>query len=313
MVSFIKKIFLFLFIYSFVFTVVLLSILFFFKKIELPPPNLTDSFSYNEKLHFLRQSKVKPEVIVLGSSMALNNINSYTLIKRTKCNSFLNLSSWGMNLKDDFELLMLIKNKYPLKKIILVSNYVDFCSKDKKIKTNLIQGYLKNGNALLTHILSFNFSYYYLNKQYVSYVRHHENHYESLAFDDFGTVNFERKKFNINKKRFNSYFSMKIIGNQYIYLDKIIEYCRENNIKFYFMLTPIREGLYKKLTSYQKKIINKHVLKINQLMKKGTFNFYNSYENTWSDSLFVDGIHFNKDGAIKFTNKSFDFFDFKQN
>lgn len=108
MVSFFKKNLSFLFVYSLLFTTVLVIVLFLKKKIELPPPNLTDSFSYNEKLFFLSQSDLKPEVIVLGSSMALNNINSNALIKRIKSNRVLNLSSWGMNLKDDFELLMLI-------------------------------------------------------------------------------------------------------------------------------------------------------------------------------------------------------------
>lgn len=184
-----------------------------------------------------------------------------------------------------------------------------FVQKIKKIKKNLINMFLKTKSLYSTHFFTFDLSYYFVNRQYVSYARHQKNHYESLTFDKYGTVNFDSKKFKIDKKRWSSLFSMKIVDSQYVYLNKIIEYCKKNKIKFYFMLTPIREGLYNNLTLSEKKTTNRHILKLHQLLKKDSLNFYNLYKNKWSDSLFVDGIHFNNDGAVRFTNKSFDFFD----
>src|SRR5882762_5458526 len=62
---------------------------------DLPGPNLSNSFSLNEKLLFLRKHSGKKNILAIGSSMALNNLHSETIVNILNDTSYINAASWG--------------------------------------------------------------------------------------------------------------------------------------------------------------------------------------------------------------------------
>ena len=80
------------------------------KKFDLPF-RFSNSISYDVKLNFLNKHKnllKNSKTIVIGSSMALNNIDSKYLEKTEKFEKTVNLSSWGLQVSEVFQLLKII-------------------------------------------------------------------------------------------------------------------------------------------------------------------------------------------------------------
>src|SRR3954462_10877396 len=65
---------------------------------DFPAPALSDSYSLNEKIEFLRTTEKNIPTLAIGSSIALNNLHSETVAKRIPGGKFVNASSWGMNM-----------------------------------------------------------------------------------------------------------------------------------------------------------------------------------------------------------------------
>ncbi len=273
---------------------------------DIPPPKFTSSFSFNDKLEFSRNKKV--DILSIGSSMTLNNLSSKIVMDRLKSKSYLNLSSWGVKLKTDFDLLKIqTKIKKP-KSLIFVSNIIDFTAKGKndldenEYKINKIVEYLMSTKSIFYHLEYFNLKYYFreslLKKEYKS----GRNFSMTLKYDDNGGIQIDSKNFQYNLQRWNNSFIEEPENIYYIYLDSISNYCKENNIQFFFFQSPTRE---KTLIKKDSEILLTHCKKVENIVCNRGGNFVNSNERKWDDSFFIDGIHLNGDGADQFTTYCF--------
>lgn len=275
---------------------------------DLPAPNLSNSYSYNEKMEFLQKNKINLDIIAIGSSMTLNNLNSKIITKRLKSDSYINTASWGMSIKDNFLLLKTLSDLHTPKTLIVCSNILDFQQKEKNVKYPILKHYLTSNKVYLalTIIQTFSLEYYIKNLSYAKKVRSCKNNYEFLKFDKFGGVNFDNKDFQINENRWNQHFvNKKTIDFQYSYLDSISTFCKNKNIKLYFFQSPIRNGLYSKLNKKEIYHLQSHINKIKVILKKDSHLFVNSNNIKWNDNLFVDGIHLNTKGSKLFTEYCF--------
>src|SRR3982751_6326885 len=75
---------------------------------DFPAPALSDSYSLNEKIEFLRTKEKDIPILAIGSSIALNNLHSETIAKNITGKKFLNAASWGMNMGDNYSLLKVL-------------------------------------------------------------------------------------------------------------------------------------------------------------------------------------------------------------
>jgi hypothetical protein len=273
---------------------------------DIPAPKFTSSFSFNDKLEFSRNKKV--EILSIGSSMSLNNLSSKIVVDRFNSMSYLNLSSWGIKLKTDFDLLKIQTKIQKIKSLILVSNIIDFTviGKDElnenELNVNDIENYLKSYDDLKYHLEYFNLRYYFKESLLKKGYKIGRNFSMTLNYDEFGGALVEPEKFQYNKERWNSSFIKKIDLKYYTYLDSISNYCKVNNIQFFFFQSPTRE---KVLNQNSKRILQKHCEKVEKIILKSDGCFVNSNESKWNDSLFIDGIHLNKNGADQFSNYCF--------
>ena len=274
---------------------------------DIPPPKFTSSFSFNDKLEFSRNKKV--DILSIGSSMNLNNLSSKIVINRFKSRSYLNLSSWGLKLKTDFDLLKIQTKIQKPKSLIFVSNIIDFTNREKdelnenEYDNQEIEKYLTTHNSMFYHLEYFNLKYYFrgclLRKGYKS----GRNFYLTLQYDDHGGTPIDPKKFQYNIERWNNSFTKPPNEKYYNYLDSILNYCKLNNIQFFFFQSPTRK---KTLIKNEKEILLNHCKKVENIVcEKGGF-FVNSNDEKWDDSLFIDGIHLNENGADLFTTYCFD-------
>jgi hypothetical protein len=66
---------------------------------QLPAPWISDSMAFNEKARWLNQHLARdsaPDVLVIGSSMGLNNLSGLAIQRELGVRSVVNASSWGL-------------------------------------------------------------------------------------------------------------------------------------------------------------------------------------------------------------------------
>ncbi len=307
---FLKSLLLFSF---FLLTIIVIDLLFFCYKNDItqndiPALNFSDSYSFNEKIRFIKTLNKEDSIFVFGSSMSLNNLHSQTVLNNFNCQHYLNTSSWGMTMCDNYRLLKSLSTIYKIKKILMVSNIVDFKLTDKKINFEYMESYLNSNylNTIYRIADNFDLNYYMENAIFAKKARACLSEYWYLKFDKCGTINLNLKPDDIDKKRWNNdYLNENGSKTQYKYLDSISNYCKNNKIELIIFQSPLREGIMQNLNQTKMYTLNNHINKVDSILKINHQVFVDSNNSFWPDSLFADAIHFNKGGAKLFTEFCF--------
>ncbi len=276
---------------------------------DIPAPDLSDSYSYNEKMEFLRRRDKNADVITVGSSLSLNNLDSKTITEELQSNSYINLSSWGMSMKDIFLLLKVQSEIHRPSTLVMASGIMDFQASEKNVKFSVLKDFLHSDDKtqIFYHLKCFNLKYYLSNFKYAQKVRSIPNSYDYLGYDEYGTVNIDSRDFKINERRWkNDYLSDRLSQVQYAYLDSIASFCKENGIQLLFFQSPYRQGLYSSFDSAKIKMLTDHVSKVENILGSYHYAFINTNNRVWEDSLFIDGTHFSAEGAKLFTKYCFE-------
>jgi hypothetical protein len=315
MISFFKRLGLF-FLLSVILSTIFVFVYVFVNKIssnDIPSPHLSKSFSLNEKAEFLRQLKKNANVLAIGSSISLNNLHSATIAKQMQPSTFLNASSWGMGMRDNYLLLKILYETYHPNTLMMASSFSEFERSSEIMENcNLVKEYLtmSNFNSNLCHAKYFDLRYYMDNTKYKKHVQTAQNAYEYLVFDQYGGVNIDDTNFKINQRRWKANFDMKkIVAVNYDYLDSISTYCKLKGIKLLFFHSPLRKGIYINLGAKKTNELKAHVNHVAAILKKSNYLAIDTYNILWNDSLFIDSEHFSEKGAKKFITYCFNELD----
>jgi len=281
-----------------IYVATLFSVVFLYTWYEVSlPANLpftTNSVSFNIKAKFIMEHQSllnKSKVIVIGSSMSLNNLDCSQF--RDSLNiPVINLSSWGMRMSDFNEF-----DVWKRDKIILTNmNFPDFGSSigGKKM------GYPYTANTLiqvLNTLLDYSTYRSFRNECKDDTSDLAKYTYENLKFDATGTALLSDSNFNINKYRWNAEYP-DYTNEQFTDLLNTI---KSNSIKVKKMIicfSPCRAAGYSNSKAAS-------VLKFENAVNKACPNviFLNYYDVKMPDNDFVDKYHFNCKGARLYTQK----------
>lgn len=267
-----------------------------------PPPKLSISTSFNSTILNIKENQLinDYDILAIGSSMSLNNIHTKT-VKKYFGNRYMNISSWGQNVSENYNLVKILTKQYKPKTILISSGYMDFNNIPKKINYNLVENYLLGNDMLIFKEL--NLKYLLIESREFFYMKNDSTGYSSLKYDDCGGVNFKSNDFKIDMKRWNgnNIKEFQIDELQYHYLDSLSQFCKKKEIDLVFIQSPFREGYYAQLDPASITILQVHEAKIDSILSKNNQKFINTRNITWDDNLFVDYSHFNENGAEKYT------------
>jgi len=265
-------------------------------------PNLSNSLSFNDKMHFLKEKKLDTSlgILAVGSSMTLNNIHSKSIAKYLD-SAYVNSASWGQSIADDFKMIKILAPLYKPKTIIVTSNFMDFQNEWSKIKFDRIEPYLSDTFTLTGFDLRYNLK----NANKLQEFKQNKTLYDYLKYDKHGGINLNANHLKIDSLRWKG----RVIGDskldiiQYRYLDSISNFCNSKNIDLVFVQSPFREGFYSKLKEEQKNYLNDHIQKVDSIVSLYNQQFIDtSSSRPWPDSLFADYSHLNAKGAQLFTS-----------
>ena len=293
---------------------ILLFLLVWFFFYGFPPPRFSNSISMNAKVKFIKEKGGVDfvDVLAIGSSFSLNNIHTETIRKNLSA-SYLNLSSWGQNIREDYILAKMYIGLFNPKVLIISTGYSDFNSSIKEIDYVLIQDYLSRGS--FAAYKTFNYRYLILESKKLFLNTQSRSMYSSLMFDDFGGVNLSQNGFEIDFRRWKGESLNKLNSDvcQYNYLDSLSKYCEDNEVELLLVHSPYREGYTRQLSDEENIIISNHINRLDSIFTKRNQCFINTNKQFWEDSLYVDYCHLNEIGAQKYTEYFLEQFELRKN
>jgi hypothetical protein len=282
------------------------GLFYYFYKIggdDLPAPNFSNSISFNEKIDFIRNKDLsKIQYIVIGSSMALNNVDSETMVKHLGEN-YLNLASWGFKISDTKLFLENMIEYFPsLEAVIISTSFMDFSSEVRNITVDyrLVKNAVKFRLGILPYILSPELKYYYNNSKTNHSKKNVKNSYQNLVYDKYGGAVLDIHADHIDPERWEkNILDFEVSDEELTSLSKLIDFLDSKSIKTVVVLAPQREGL---ITENSVREIYREIEKISSVTENSDAILVNSFaEDTWSDSLFVDYTHLNQRGAVLYS------------
>ena len=253
----------------------------------------SNSISFNAKAAFLLNNKTeidKAKIIIMGSSMSLNNING-EFIQSLLGEPVVNISSWGIKLED----LNCFKNYFGPKTVIIMNISFNDFGKSDFIKYS---DFPLNRNVELNNKIFHFYAYLDNIRKIDKYTGESAmQNYTNLNFDKTGSVKLISNNFNISQRRWED--SPKI-PSEYE-LDKFVHDLNFiKQYKVYIFFSPERLK-YKSLIKI--KAVELLKLKINGEYKN--VSFFNNYAVNYSDTLFCDCTHFNDKGDNMYTQLIF--------
>lgn len=250
---------------------------------------ISNSISLNAKSAFIYKNKSKlkkANLIILGSSMSLNNIDGGYLETLTN-EEIINLSSWSMKIVDLKEFLPHIN---PNSNIIINISFTDFGQTWIERYSHFPLGGQKEYFNILSNLRTF--------EQQVSQIEHYtadssNRDYTSLNFDNTGSVLLFKKNFHISPKKWDDFKYPPSVVEIENFIDQLDFFEKR---KVYIFFSPER-AKYKTKNKY--KILSR--LETELKKKFRNVRFFNNYKQNYSDSMFVDCYHFNDIGAKKYS------------
>lgn len=267
------------------------------------PLRFSNSISYDAKLNFIKNTELlkSADTVVVGSSMALNNINGVYLEENGQhIKQVANIASWGLQSSEVLQLVQLI-NLQKIKYVIYSTQYIDFNKYVlKSINENEVKKFIDNEfsiypyfNTLMTlngNILRYlNYKKLYFNKK----------SYKYLNFDKTGSINLDFGKKYIDMTRWdtNRKLKYKLDIKCFESLISLSILAKENNITLIVLTTPYRKSVLEK-NKVLSKIFYKYISILKKLSEKYNFIYLNAHNIlNLSDAYFVDKEHLNKQGS----------------
>ena len=257
---------------------------------------ISNSVSFNAKAEFINKNRQRlsdSKIVIIGSSMSLNNIDTKQIQDSFKLKT-INISSWGTKFID-FQGYNIWS-----KRIIMNINFTDFGSSFITQKNGFP---ITNNSAIEMLNIASDFSTY--RNQFSetnTYTKiGSEKCYTNLNFDSLGTAYLESERFEIVKSRWNEdiYLKHEITKN------KVDEFVNSLNIVIekvkpqYSIIISFSPGRRCFYNSTKQSIVD--YLEQQIALKLPMVRFVNLYNKDIPDSYYVDNCHFNHRGNELFT------------
>ncbi|CAG4891662.1 hypothetical protein [Paraburkholderia gardini] len=271
--------------------------------IRIPGPRISASEAFNEKAAWLRTQLApsKCDVLVIGSSVALNDVDNQELAQSLHTSNIINAASWGLNIEDLPAFYSHLSQHCKFRTVILATTYIDFESHwDKEIDWQAFEHYL-SGAQLQPYVQTPDLYYYTRRITSGWRDRDHPGNVDSLDFDHGGSVLLACGKLDLPDERVYAWRTHGITSPRpgtYVALAKLAAQIRSDGARFIIVSTPVaaaaRNHFGAALPGFWQPIEG-------FVHAQGVEFIYGQTKLTLNDSSFADFLHLNRCGAGQFT------------
>ena len=267
----------------------------------IPPARISNNISFNDKLQFANGKTA--DHVAIGSSMTLYNLHSKPVTEMLG-NSYLNLASWGQSIEDSYLMLQSYSKIHTPKTVIISTNLFDFCQRQISYNDDEIHPSLSTSCYKQFYFRHPEVKYYLDEAEYYKTIKSSNRIYETLLYDGYGAVYYANKLDTFIESKWNDAQDKQGIYEQnYVYLDSISSFAKHNNILLFVFQSPFREGL---LDAVDIGKLSQHTQRIATILAADGHLYIDATKQLWADSLYADGTHLNRAGAMVYTQYCLD-------
>jgi hypothetical protein len=276
------------------------------KQGRLAPPPLTGNMCLDEKARLVRALASEGcDVLVAGSSMALNNIASEPLVQQLPRGArLLNIGAWGMKISETREWIEHVRAITKPTYIVLVVGPMDFYSGYANSQNTFqedVRGFLRGAPYALYIARHFDIVYYLSSYFSIDRARRNRDHYQSLAFDAWGGLPLNVHYPAVDPVRWNQKVVPELFNDaQYNELRLLASTLRKAGVTLYCVQPPLRKSSIAPGTRPE---VESHWNRIARILAEEGQQFLNLHnELELDDAFYADYSHLNARGATIFTN-----------
>jgi len=267
---------------------------------QLPAPRVSSSEAFNEKARWMRLRKPSCDLLIVGSSIALNNIDGKHINDVTK-NSTANLSSFGLNPTDVANQLYRLPKSCKPKTIIYIFFRDDLTSRwDKMIDWDAYSRYIEGELDFKSYARNMDLSYYISTALKRSAHKKAGNHsFQSLDFDSTGSVQLSSSNFNYDKTRWIEFtkdrpLSISDLEIALKGIEGVVKAAERLDAKILLVSTPLNTSS----KAYYKNIDQDLWSRVEYYSKKNHVEFIDlNNQGDLPDTSYSDFVHMNENGA----------------
>jgi hypothetical protein len=271
---------------------------------RLVAPALSGNVCLDEKVRFLRNSPTKQcDVLVIGSSMALNNIDSEAMLKHLPLGTrLLNAGAYNMKISQTRALLECLLAVYRPRSVILVCGLMDF---NKTGPTpvldspELIQFINGSSSWVLVLLRHFDLQYYVKWSFRILQSRSSRKDYFSVMFDAWGSIPLEISFPKVDERRWN----LKVDPEQldpaeYEEFARVADVVRNKGLSLICIQPPMRQGA---VPVGATAAVDQHWRRMERVLGSRGFHLWNFNAIGLGDEYFADYSHLNERGVVPFS------------
>jgi hypothetical protein len=272
---------------------------------RLVAPALTGNLCFDEKALFLHNRPDKQcDVLVIGSSMALNNVESQSLLKHLPAGTrLLNAGAWNMKIGQTRALLECLLGVYRPRIVILVCGPMDFYGtpwQSQFFDASEVKQFI-NGSSYWIPVLLRHFDLRYYVKWSFSILesRTSRKDYFSVMFDAWGGIPLEISFPQVNERRWNLKVDPEELDpSQYEELARLADVVRSKGLNLICIQPPMRRG---SVPVGDTAAVDEHWRRMETILSSRGFRLWNLHAIGLSDEYFADYSHLNEKGVVPFS------------
>lgn len=275
----------------------------FAQRTYFPAPRFTANIAVNEKLAFIRNNvPEKLDVLAVGSSMTLNNLNSEAVMQHFGNIAYLNAGAWGTGASEVHLLGTLLAKKYRPKTVLVATNMMDFRRQENVLAedSSCIATFV-NGRAIwLSYLSHWNAPYYLRNSESNKLRLTDQANYEYLGFDAHGGATLIFPPERIDQNRFNAGppKAEEMDEERYADFAQFAKDLRAMDIDLVVLECAYRDGMR---TAEIDQRHAAHVERLRTMLQLHGHTIIDANQRRWDDALYVDSSHLSAEGSKEFT------------
>ena len=268
-----------------------------------PAPRITANLSVNEKIAFAEKHfPEEVDLLAMGSSMTLNNLNSTEVMAHFGNVRYLNASAWGTGASELDVWGPVLAKRFSPKMVIVSTNLMDFAEQPnflsgdsvalvRSFRESALLGYLRHWNAP-----------YYLREMEANKTRFKDaGNYEYLRYDEHGGVTLSIPPEKISQPRFDiaPITAAELDPERYEAFTRFVEDLSHRSIRLVVFESAYRDGVR---TAQSDALQETHVARLRSIIEPLGGILIDANQRRWDDSLFVDSSHYGPEGAKEYTS-----------
>jgi hypothetical protein len=272
---------------------------------RLVAPALSGNVCLDEKVRFLRDSPTKQcDVLVIGSSMALNNIDSEALLKHLPAGTrFLNAGAYNMKISQTRALLDCLLAVYRPRSVIFVCGLMDFNrtpGPTQFFDTNEVIHFINGSSAWVPTLLRHFDLQYYIDWSFrIPQIRSTRKDYFSVMFDACGSIPLEISFPKVDERRWNLKVDpQQLDPAEYEELARVADVVRSKGLNLICIQPPMRRG---SVPVGSATAVDEHWRRMERTLASRGFHLWNLNAIGLSDEYFADYSHLNERGVVPFS------------